>query len=121
MHTSVLYSIATMLNKTQREEQTANDPSRFLGLKVIPYRCRTLTEGQKNSYSNHQPHISRTNQDCGLRAHTCVCSWACFQRTEATAAVRDFQPVQVSIAVCCRQDLSANDQAVHCLGLSGLF
>ena len=88
---------------------------------VIPCRHRTLTQGQKNSYSNHQPHISRTNQDCRLRAHTCACSYACFQRTETTAAVRDLQPVQVSVAVCCCQDLSANDQAVPCLGLPALF
>ena len=75
----------------------------------------------RNSYSNHQPHTSRTNQDCGLRAHTCVCSQACFQRTETTAAVRDLQPVQVSVAVCFCQDPSANDQAVPCLGLPALF
>ena len=92
-----------------------------LASKSAPCRHRTLTQGQKNSYSNHQPHTSRTNQDCGFRAHTCVCSWACLQRTETTAASRDLEPVQVSVAVCCCQDLSANDQAVPCLGLPPMF
>ena len=92
-----------------------------LASKSAPCRHRTLTQGQKNSYSNHQPHISRTNQDCGLRAHTCVFSWACLQRTETTAAVRDLQPMQVSVAVCCCQDLSASDQAVPHLDLPSLF
>ena len=86
-----------------------------------PLQTQNTYQGQKNSYSKHQPHTSRTNQDCGLRVQTCVCYQAYFQRTETIAAIRDLQPVQVSVAVCCCQDLLANDQAVPCLGLPALF
>ena len=86
---------------------------------VIPCRHRRLTQGQKHGYSSHQLHTPRTNQDQGLTAQTCVCSWACFHITETTTAGEDLEPEQVS--VCCCQDLSANDQAVPCLGLPALF
>ena len=41
-------------------------------LKVIPCRHRTLTQGQKHSYSSHQPHTSGTNQDRERRAQAWV-------------------------------------------------
>ena len=42
-------------------------------------------------------------------------------KTETIAAIRELTTSASIHAVCCCQDLSANDQAVPCLGLPALF